>query len=320
MAIPFIIGGIAVAAGLVGAKKGFDAKEDFDRAERIGKRAQRNHEEAKSKLDTARKNTNTVLEDLGKTKVAVFNEQFKFLVDFSKKLKGSSSAKLKGFDEFITPIQLKEMEKMVSIPLELDKNLGSSAVGGALAGLAAYGTAGAVGAASTGTAITALSGAAAKSATLAYLGGGSLAAGGLGMAGGMAVLGGAVLGPALAIGGFLMASKAEEAVTEAYNYEAKVDKAVAEIDRSVTYLAGIRANAKEMENIITSMVKRFEENKVTSIHASDSQIEKMFAVGKALKQLIDTPILTADDKPVSDLVTRIQKAVSSTGFLTYKGA
>ena len=44
--------------------------------------------------------------------------------------------------------------------------------------------------ASTGTSIASLSGAAATNATLAFFGGGSLAAGGLGMAGGTAVLGG----------------------------------------------------------------------------------------------------------------------------------
>lgn len=59
--------------------------------------------------------------------------------------------------------------------------------------------------ASTGTAIASLSGAAASSSTLAWLGGGSLAAGGMGVAGGTAVLTGIVALPALlAIGGVLV--------------------------------------------------------------------------------------------------------------------
>lgn len=317
MAIPFIIGAAAVAAGAFGVKKGIDAKEDFERAERIGKRSQKKHEEAISNLESNRKNTNSSLEGLGRVKVDVFQNQFKFLVEFSKKLKGRSTAKLEKFDEFFNPIKLKEIEKQVSVALELDKTMGSSAIGGALTGLAAYGGVGLLGTASTGTAISALSGAAAKSATLAWLGGGSLATGGLGMAGGMAVLGGAVLGPALAIGGFMMASKAEEALSEAWRYESKVDKAVAEIEQSLVYLKGVRTNAQEMKNIIQELVKRFEEVKVTSISVSDEKIEKMFAVGKALKQLLDTPILTKDDKPVSDLSKRIQNAISATGFLRY---
>jgi transcriptional regulator with XRE-family HTH domain len=59
--------------------------------------------------------------------------------------------------------------------------------------------------ASTGTAIASLSGAAASSATLAWLGGGSLAAGGMGVAGGTVVLTGIVALPALlAVGGVLV--------------------------------------------------------------------------------------------------------------------
>ena len=59
--------------------------------------------------------------------------------------------------------------------------------------VAAYGSAG------TGVAIGSLSGAAAKSATLAWLGGGSIASGGFGVAGGTVVLGGAVAVAAIAL-------------------------------------------------------------------------------------------------------------------------
>ena len=63
----------------------------------------------------------------------------------------------------------------------------------------------AAGNASTGTAIASLSGTAASSATLAWLGGGSLAAGRMGVAGGTAALTGVVALPALiAIGGVLV--------------------------------------------------------------------------------------------------------------------
>lgn len=70
--------------------------------------------------------------------------------------------------------------------------MASTGVAAALCGIVPYTTTSAVmafGAASTGTAISSLSGAAATNATLAWLGGGSLAAGGGGMAAGTAVLG-----------------------------------------------------------------------------------------------------------------------------------
>jgi transcriptional regulator with XRE-family HTH domain len=77
--------------------------------------------------------------------------------------------------------------------------LGAGTAAGIFAAVSAAATA------STGTAIASLSGAAASSATLAWLGGGTLAAGGMGVAGGTAVLTGIVALPALlAIGGVLV--------------------------------------------------------------------------------------------------------------------
>ncbi len=67
-------------------------------------------------------------------------------------------------------------------------------VGGSMA-LGAWALVSAIGTASTGTAIGTLSGVAATNATLAWFGGGALAAGGAGMSGGMLVLGGIVAAP-----------------------------------------------------------------------------------------------------------------------------
>lgn len=71
---------------------------------------------------------------------------------------------------------------------------------GAGAAYATFSSAAFLGTASTGTAISALSGAAATKATLALLGGGSLAAGGSGIAGGTMLLSGIVAAPALIVG------------------------------------------------------------------------------------------------------------------------
>ena len=77
---------------------------------------------------------------------------------------------------------------------------GSAAGVGAGMGAATWAVAGLLGAASTGIPIAGLSGVAASNATLAFLGGGSLATGGGGMALGTAVLGGVVTVPALVLG------------------------------------------------------------------------------------------------------------------------
>lgn len=91
-------------------------------------------------------------------------------------------------------------------------SVGGAAAGAAVGGLTAYGTfvaAATFGTASTGAAIGGLSGVAATNATLALLGGGSLAMGGAGIAGGTALLMGIVAAPALilAVGGLAWAVK-----------------------------------------------------------------------------------------------------------------
>ena len=69
---------------------------------------------------------------------------------------------------------------------------GAGALAGAAFGVGMFSLASAIGTASTGTAIGALSGAAATNATLAWFGGGALAAGGFGATGGAVVLTGGI--------------------------------------------------------------------------------------------------------------------------------
>lgn len=94
--------------------------------------------------------------------------------------------------------------------LVADYSMSMSAVGGAGIGAAsvagAWSLVGLIGTASTGTAITTLSGAAATNATLAWFGGGALAAGGAGMAGGAMVIGGIVLAPAIGLAALISRS------------------------------------------------------------------------------------------------------------------
>ena len=81
-----------------------------------------------------------------------------------------------------------------------------SAAAGAGVSVGVTSAVGTFGVASTGAAISGLSGAAAESAGLAFLGGGSLASGGGGMALGATALNVAVAGPAILVGGFVVKS------------------------------------------------------------------------------------------------------------------
>lgn len=69
-----------------------------------------------------------------------------------------------------------------------------STTAGATAVAGTYATVGALGTASTGTALSTLHGAVATKATMAAIGGGSLATGGLGIVGGACVLGAIFVG------------------------------------------------------------------------------------------------------------------------------
>jgi hypothetical protein len=98
----------------------------------------------------------------------------------------------------------------------------AGAVTGTMAAVAAFGTA------STGTAIGGLSGAAATNATLAWLGGGSLAAGGGGVAAGTAELAGVAAAPVVVVGAVFLHLKGRQAIAKAETFAADVDRAVAE--------------------------------------------------------------------------------------------
>lgn len=185
--------------------------------------------------------------------------------------------------------------------------------------------------ASTGTAISSLGGVAATNATLAWLGGGSLAAGGYGMAGGMMVLGGIVAGPALAIFGHIVGNKGEAALNNARSNleQAKTIRDQAELmaDKlqaieQVTLLASktlseitsnLRFSTRDMRVIIEEHGDNFQNFSTESKQIVFQSVK--FA--QLIKAMIDTAILDQDgnlvlstEKRVRDIsaVTRGQKA------------
>lgn len=111
-------------------------------------------------------------------------------------------------------------------------------------------------AASTGTAISTLSGAAATSATYAFLGGGSLAAGGGGMAVGAAALNFVTIGPAILVSGLVVAGKGEKAKTRARENEATINIAIAEMQETKARFDAIIARAEELEELLDQLVVR----------------------------------------------------------------
>ena len=66
MPIPFILGGIALAAGAYGVKKGMDAKEDMEEAQDLLECAKEMSAEAENSIEKSRKGTAMTIENLGK--------------------------------------------------------------------------------------------------------------------------------------------------------------------------------------------------------------------------------------------------------------
>jgi len=314
MPIPFIIAGVAMAAAGYGAKKGYDAKCDFDDAEYYNRKAKRIYKEAQKNLNTSREQTNLQMETLGGLKVSIYRKSLADFVDIFSKIKNIDFEDNLDLGLSISDEDYKNVLEIKKDVLKITELVGgtTTAVGsGVLAGIGAFGGAGILSTASTGTAIGSLSGVAATNATLAWFGGGSLATGGLGMAGGMAVLGGIVAGPVIAVAGGMMAAKAEtakyEADTAKYEAEENLNKSkayveemeikkivVEEIDTRVTEFINVLEPLKdEFKNYIDVLENIVDNSKDYSVYSEEDKKAVMVTVSIAttVKNICDVPII-----------------------------
>ena len=198
----------AIALGGAGVVKTIDAAVDNDNAKEINRDANRIVDEAKARINSCKDASGESLKALGAKKVFVLDNGIKQFLDLFTQLKNVDFRNTPGLDEFvrIDAQDLSGLREMSSLAGSFAGGTAAGTVAGALTAFGAYSGVMALGTASTGAAISGLAGAAATNATLERLGGGSLAAGGMGMAGGMAVLGGLVAAPALAVLGLFMGS------------------------------------------------------------------------------------------------------------------
>lgn len=191
---------------------------------------------------------------------------------------------------------------------EIAGTAGEGVMAGAIATAGAYGAVGMFATAGTGAAIAGLSGAAATNATLAWLGGGTLAAGGAGVAGGVAVLGGIVAAPALLVTGFFLSDKASATYDDARSnrdeaelYDQKVRNACARLD-------AVKNRANQIDQLLVDLngafVPRVNDlaNVIKSVGVDfrtyNSDAKKAVAVSAQLAQtikiILDTSLLKED--------------------------
>lgn len=257
MPLPLIIGGIAAIAGVAGVGTGIHGGVKMKEANDTMKLAQRIQERAVEKFNQKNTEITELMDNLGKQELEILSS-FKQFSDLIEKIQGRPEFKEYNIDGVNLPkYEAEELKKVSAGAGVLLGGIGGAAVGTA-GGFAAAGVTTsavmAIGTASTGTAISTLSGVAATNATLAALGGGSLAAGGGGMALGSMILGGATLGVGLLIGGVIfnatgskLSDKADEAYSQAKRTEREVDKIVAYFDELSFYAVRFKISLDYIE-------------------------------------------------------------------------
>lgn len=309
MPLPLLLLVPSAAAGLYGAFKGVKAVIDNTDASETNASAEALVYKSQQTVESQRKATNAVLEDYGSRKLRAFNGS---IADFI-----ATFGRLRNVDAIHTPeleklqigdfseLSLQDLKKDFQLLMDSSLGLGAGMSGGAALAFGAYNGTMLLATASTGTAISTLSGAAATNATLAWLGGGSIAAGGGGMALGTAVLGGIVAGPALAIFGFIVGSKAESALADAQSNKEKAKTYWKEAQFTAEKLSAIQdvtALANSAFSKITSHLRK-------SVHDLDAVIKtngddystfspemratvfRAVKFAQLIKAMIDTPIL-----------------------------
>ncbi|MFB1482681.1 hypothetical protein [Corallococcus sp. RDP092CA] len=254
---------IPVALGLAsllgyGAKKGYDGVDAMREANALGEAAEARYRQWTGKLDEARGGLQGKLDALGAQKTRVVTTTFRSLFDFLEQL--NQRARLAALESLGTVgVSREEVRQFAAQYVEAGGAI-SGAVTAAMTGAGASAvTTGLVttfATAGTGVAMSGLSGAAANSALLAWLGGGSLAAGGFGMAGGAVVLGGIAVAPAAAVAGFLLAREGEKAKTKAEAYASEVNKQVANIEALIGLLARAGVRVDELSAVLERLDQR----------------------------------------------------------------
>ena len=257
---------VAKGAGKMGrvvsGYEAYDSRKKAKEAKELADRMVANIEEENRRR---REESNRVLSDFGKTKLELLKTCLSPFLGYLKVM--GNNYKDKEY-EFGGKINLDKLDIDTLESIEMNASTaGKIAVAStgvatiALCGVPAATTSAvmAFGAASTGTAISA----AATNATLAWLGGGSLAAGGGGMAAGSVVLGTITATTtgvfALAAAGIVASAYYSKKYTEATAYLEEVRAARAKAKIGWTAMEAINQRAMELESVMKQLGKRINE-------------------------------------------------------------
>ncbi len=224
MPLPFILGGLALAAAAYGVKKGIDALDADCEADEFIKKAESLKEEAAKKVKLAQSDRNLALARFGEKKLRVLSHSVSNFLDHFHRL-NRSTITIEGINMQDIQYQVSDARKITN---QLNANgIDGDSVLGVFAGFGSFGI---------------------SSFTTGAILGGGLTASGLA---GMAVFGGVVAGPALAILGALSADEMEEKLEKAKAYYSQVEEAVKKADVIIDQFQAIEKMAKLFTRQIT---------------------------------------------------------------------
>lgn len=331
MPLPLLVPIALGALGLIGVGKTVKAVIDTSTANDIGRAAQEKATRAEEFLNVRREECNAVLRDYGEMKLQALQSEVASFVDLFRQIKNvhvAQSAELERLQVGnFTEVTLGDLRHSCAFASELAASTAAGVGAGAVTAFGAYGGTMMLASAGTGTAISTLSGVAATNATLAWLGGGTLAAGGLGVAGGTMVLGVLVAGPALLVLGTVFGAQASRKVDEARTNMEKATTYETEINLIIDKLNAIiavTATASELLDKLRSRMARGNEalRAVISAGGTDyatyngAQREAVFVAVKLaqlVKKLIDTPVLNESGELVADALPSFKGINDSLG-------
>lgn len=332
MPLPFLAWGAIAAMGALGVGKTVKAGIDAKDAKDTNAAANYIVDRAKRKIEDAKLKSKTSLDNLGKRKLDILDTSINNFITTYEKIKNIKLSDSEGLYELnkfkLDKQQFAELKESGEYASSVLAGAASGALFGGLAAFGAYGAVGLFASASTGTAIAALSGAAATNATLAFLGGGSLAAGGLGIAGGTAVLGGLVAAPALAVMGLIVGAKASAEKDKAYANYATAQKFEEEMKVASDACYAIEKRSNMFHELLDDLDELFVPligamKRAILLHNGDYSyfdedqkhaVAAARSIAGAVKAILDTPILNKDGSLTSEseeVATEIREMISA---------
>ena len=322
--IPLLIAGAAALAGVAH----LSANSTNEKAERRAAEAKQLYDSAKKSLEKSKAETESALEKLGLEKWAVLNGSMaQFRVDFAK-LKAIDWRESKGLDELVNfsidEKSMLEIQKMTEIY--------ASALSSGVAGAAA-GTVAALAATGSLTLVAQMMGTAGSALVLGEAGiAAGLAGSALSLGAAMTPLA-AVAAPIVLFTGISAMMNADDNLDKANEMYAEADAAAAEMGVSETLCKGITERSQMFQRLLhdlnilfincvklmAAVIQKKERRgflgsifrrKITAADFAPEEL-RLFAVtgsiAKAIKTIIDTPILMPNGEISSQVDTTYQR-------------